>query len=370
MAFCLVGVELAVHAEELVTLNGLTYSDIRITRIESDAILILHSAGAARIPANQLPPLFKQQHALSFKAPVAATAESPQDIVTVSGKVYAGAIVKRVEPDRILILYKEGATVVPFTDLPATVQKKYNYDPAKAQAYAENRAAAENDRVASLLGKNNASPHASRPVHGTQVTPGRVTGATPTLVAKPTALVTSAPAVPPAATHLPAASETTSAPVPPPVVAAAEPAPAAAETPAANEKITLEDLIVLAEEIDLVGEEERSRIGGTVNWRPATQYYYYYDYYYYYGRKREENDARRKKLEAAKGNRLSWSAAAGRAKVMLRSPVEIPPIKGWLEKFIATSELAGTNRRDDYHHKCKELKEDLEFLIKAGEKPQ
>lgn len=351
-ALCWVGAVLTLQAEDLVTLNGLTYTNITISRIEPDAIRILHSAGAARIPASQLPALFKTQHALTFTD--APKAEEPQNIVTTSGKTYAGAVVKRVEPDRIMVIYKEGATVIPMTDLPPEMQQKYNFDPVKAKAYADNRAAAEDSRVNALLRTNSsagsAHPASSPAAHSTSARPM-------------TAIPSSSPRPMPA-------TAATSAPAPTPTVVAsapsAEPAPAAEAQP---DKVMLEDLVVLAQEIDLVGEEERSRVGGTVNWRPATEYYYYYDYYWYNSQKRDENAARRKKLDAAKGNRLTWAAGAAKAKSMLRTPMDTPPLKSWLEKFIATSELAGTNRRDDYHHKCKELKDDLDFLLKAAEKP-
>lgn len=321
-----------VHAENLTTVAGVTYLDITISKVEPDGIRILHSGGAARIPASQLSAHFKQQHGLTqFAAKPTPPVEEPQTIVTLDGKTYAKATIKRIEADRIFIVYEEGATVLDFTNLSADMQKKYGYDPVKAQEIALKREADERARVDALMNVKN-SPNA-RPV--------------------------SHPATPPT-------------PVPPkPATASATPAPTAPEAAApveAGKSTSLVDLVQLAESIDLVREEERSRLGGTVNWRPPDDYYYY-DYWYWYRQKYGENAARQAKQAVANGSRSTWTAAVARAREMLKQPADIAPIKNWLEKFIRASELAGTKNRDDYHRRCKELIDDLDFLLKADAKP-
>ncbi len=321
----------ATQAENLTTVGGVTYTDITISKVEPDGIRILHSGGAARIPASQLSAHFKQQHSLTnFVATLTPPVEAPQTIVTLDGKTYAKSIIKRIEPDRLFIVYEEGATVLEFTNLSADMQKKYGYDPVKAQAMALKREADEKARVEKLLGAKNtaSSPHPGTP--------------------------------PPVAIHpiaIPAA-----APAPTPT-----PEPKAVAPSETGKSIALVDLVQLAESIDLAREEERSRLGGTVNWRPPDDYYDYW--YWYYANKRGENAARQAKQAVASGNRATWSTAVAQAREMLKQPADIPPIKSWLEKFIKTSELAGTRNRDDYHRRCKELLDDLDFLLKADAKP-
>lgn len=314
----------AVWAEDLTTLNGTTYLDITITKVEADGIRIQHKSGAAKVPASQLPAPFKQQHGLNQFAPtIDLSHEAPTTIATLDGKVYEKAVVKRVDADRIFILYAEGASTLDFTILPQDLQKKYGYDPVKALEAREKREAAERARVEALLAQKS---------H-------------------------------PATTHTPTAKPAT------PVAPAPAPAstPSAAATPTADSnKVTLLDLVQLAESIDLAMEEQRSRLGGTVNWRPAYETDYYYWYWHH---KSSENAERRARQQVANGSRSTWTAAVAQAKLMLQRPVDIPPIKSWLNKFIKTSEYAGSNKRDDYHRYCKELIDDLDFLLKADAKP-
>lgn len=55
--------------------------------------------------------------------------------LTVSNKVYKDYQVIRTQPDAIVIKYSAGIATLYFWELPADLQKKYNYDPAKAQEY-------------------------------------------------------------------------------------------------------------------------------------------------------------------------------------------------------------------------------------------
>ena len=57
------------------------------------------------------------------------------DFKTVNGKEYKNLKVSRVEPDGIVIAFSGGIVKLPFTELPADVQKKYGYDSSAAAAY-------------------------------------------------------------------------------------------------------------------------------------------------------------------------------------------------------------------------------------------
>jgi CubicO group peptidase (beta-lactamase class C family) len=64
------------------------------------------------------------------------------EFTTLDGQHYPGAILKRVEPDGIVIFYTDGVVKLPFRNLPQEVRQKYAYDPQQEKAYL--------DRLASL----------------------------------------------------------------------------------------------------------------------------------------------------------------------------------------------------------------------------
>ncbi len=68
--------------------------------------------------------------------------------VTTDGKIYTEVKVIRVEDDAITVLCKDGGALIPIFKLNPTLQKRFSYDPIKARAAAEIRATedAENAR--------------------------------------------------------------------------------------------------------------------------------------------------------------------------------------------------------------------------------
>jgi len=85
------------------------------------------------------------------------------DVTTRDGKTYKHAKVTGVYPDSLSITHSTGVIKVPFDNLPDTIQKEYNYDPAQvaasrkaadeaAKAAAAQAAAAQRERaqIASL----------------------------------------------------------------------------------------------------------------------------------------------------------------------------------------------------------------------------
>jgi hypothetical protein len=61
-------------------------------------------------------------------------ADQPTTIATKYEK-FEKAVVSRVEPDAITIMHATGVARVPFQDLSEEMQRKYGYDPQKALAY-------------------------------------------------------------------------------------------------------------------------------------------------------------------------------------------------------------------------------------------
>jgi len=70
------------------------------------------------------------------------------DFKTLDGKEYKAATVTHVEPDGIVVKTKSAISKVYFVELPKDVQRRFNYNPQNAAAYAAaesaNYAAAEN----------------------------------------------------------------------------------------------------------------------------------------------------------------------------------------------------------------------------------
>ena len=54
------------------------------------------------------------------------------DITTLDGKTYKDARVTRVEADAVHITFREGVVKVPFNQLPQELRRQYGYEPAKA----------------------------------------------------------------------------------------------------------------------------------------------------------------------------------------------------------------------------------------------
>lgn len=76
-------------------------------------------------------------------APTSAPPQISGNLTTTSGKTFEAVTVKRVDPDGLLILHKDGAAKVLFTDLPDEIRAKFGYDAQKAQAFQTAQAAAQ-----------------------------------------------------------------------------------------------------------------------------------------------------------------------------------------------------------------------------------
>jgi hypothetical protein len=81
-------------------------------------------------------------------APTSAPPQISGNLTTTSGKTFEAVTVKRVDPDGLLILHKDGAAKVLFTELSDELQAKYGYDEAKAKAFQAGQAASKLEAVA------------------------------------------------------------------------------------------------------------------------------------------------------------------------------------------------------------------------------
>jgi hypothetical protein len=57
------------------------------------------------------------------------------DFETVNGKEYKNAMVRRIEPDGVVLITKVGISKVYFVELPKEVQQRFHYDPVRAAGF-------------------------------------------------------------------------------------------------------------------------------------------------------------------------------------------------------------------------------------------
>ena len=69
-----------------------------------------------------------------------SSAALAEDWTTTDGTKYLNVRVIRVEDDAITILYKDGGALIPIMKLPPKLQQKFDYDPVKAKIAADARA--------------------------------------------------------------------------------------------------------------------------------------------------------------------------------------------------------------------------------------
>jgi hypothetical protein len=65
---------------------------------------------------------------------------SAEDWKTTDGKTYSNVKVVKVEADAVTVLCSDGGALIPLDKLPPTLQKRFSYDPAKAKVAAAARA--------------------------------------------------------------------------------------------------------------------------------------------------------------------------------------------------------------------------------------
>ncbi len=153
--------------EDLATLDGNRYLNIKISSEKPDSIKVIHDGGVSTIAKKLLPPAFIAQHELS-PPPVVVTSpevaakqallnkfivDSPS-FVTKDGREFRSSRIIDVEPSGLHIATEGGSVRVKFIDLPEKVREAFHYNAHNASEYdaaqvAKNRAATElNQRMA------------------------------------------------------------------------------------------------------------------------------------------------------------------------------------------------------------------------------
>jgi len=87
---------------------------------------------------------------LIFVMTFASLSAFAEDWTTTDGKNYQNVRVVKVEDDAITILYKDGGALISMTKLPPALQKRFSFDPEKAKIAADARTKADAENAVEL----------------------------------------------------------------------------------------------------------------------------------------------------------------------------------------------------------------------------
>jgi hypothetical protein len=87
---------------------------------------------------------------LAFALALCSSDVMAEDWTTTDGTKYQNVRVIRVEDDAVTIIYKDGGALVFLFKLPPVLQEKFDYDPVKAKAAMEARAKADAENAKEL----------------------------------------------------------------------------------------------------------------------------------------------------------------------------------------------------------------------------
>ena len=87
---------------------------------------------------------------LAFALALCSTSAFAEDWTTTDGTKYQNVRIIRVEDDAVTILYKDGGALVFLFKLPPALQQRFDYDPVKAKAAMEARAKADAESAKEL----------------------------------------------------------------------------------------------------------------------------------------------------------------------------------------------------------------------------
>lgn len=95
--------------------------------------------------------MMRMLSAISFLLIVFARILQGEEFTTLDGEHYAGATLKRVEPDGVVIAYSDGIKKLKFQKLPPEVCAKYGYNPETEARYIAQRQSNEASAYQALL---------------------------------------------------------------------------------------------------------------------------------------------------------------------------------------------------------------------------
>ena len=156
--------------EDLLTLEGTTYKNIKISSESQESIKLMHDLGISVIKKKSLPFDFLTKHELTIPATTDQSAKEDstkeklanftQKYATFSAKngtQYKSSQITEVTPSGLKLLTPEGVIRLKFSDLPSAVKAAFDYDPAAATKFDEERTAAAKEAEAKRLKLSNAA---------------------------------------------------------------------------------------------------------------------------------------------------------------------------------------------------------------------
>jgi hypothetical protein len=81
-----------------------------------------------------------EQQAMNAATEPATPESVGLQIIDNSGNIFKNVVIKKVEPDGLLVTHSGGVKKLPFVELSEEIQNKYGYDPAKAAGFAKEQA--------------------------------------------------------------------------------------------------------------------------------------------------------------------------------------------------------------------------------------
>ncbi len=134
-----------IYGEDLTTLDGVTYKNIKVSGEKRDTVKVTHEGGIDTVQKKNLPADFLSKHELSAvdvsaedvrqandKATLAAFIASTPTFTDKDGKEYKSSQIRSVEPSGFSIFTDNGPVRVKFADLPEKVRSCFHYDEISA----------------------------------------------------------------------------------------------------------------------------------------------------------------------------------------------------------------------------------------------
>lgn len=123
------------YPDDLVSLQGTTYRNFSVVKVENGFLTISYDEGTATLKADILPEDIRQKYGLGSN--VTQPPKHLDKIVLNDGTTYLNVTIGKVLPDSLTILYGDGGAKIPFENLSAAICKLYGITLDQAVQYRE-----------------------------------------------------------------------------------------------------------------------------------------------------------------------------------------------------------------------------------------
>ena len=144
----------SLRGEDLATLDGQQFKNIKIAGEKPDSIKVMHDGGISVISKTELPADFLALHRISGGGAAASAADaaassalldkfiaSTPTFKSSDGREFKSTQIKAVEPSGLRVFTDSGPVRLKFTDLSEEVQKAFHYNAEQAAAFEKQKAA-------------------------------------------------------------------------------------------------------------------------------------------------------------------------------------------------------------------------------------